>query len=141
MLEKSKIVERDYFKRDIPKIEKQEYTAVELDKVEISKIERLRYNISKLSKNTKFKVELALKIFEIKRLIDMNKPILDQLKHKPLWLKIIGVIVMILAFFGVNTEVISPMIDQIAQVIVGIITIISGFMIEKSDEEKEVDKL
>jgi uncharacterized membrane protein HdeD (DUF308 family) len=66
----------------------------------------------------------------------MKQPLLEQLKHKPLWLKIIGVILMILAFFGINTEMISPMVDQIAQVIVGIITIITGFKIEK-DQEKE----
>jgi hypothetical protein len=117
--------------RKTERLELYKKESIELPKIEYSSGQKLiKYYIE-----SKQKVKIAIEIYKIKRLIDMKSPILEQLKHKPIWLKIIGVILMILAFFGINTEVVSPLIDQIAQVIVGIITLISGFMVDKKEVE------
>ena len=130
-------MERGFKLDDRQKVEFEVIEKVELPKIEISKIERLQYILSDLYKNAKFNIKFGIKIYQIKRLIKMKEPILEQLKHKPLWLKIIGIILMILGFFGVNTDIISQQLDQIATVFVGIITLISGFMVSKKEVEPE----
>ena len=130
-------MERGFKLEDREKVEFDVIEKVELPKIEISKIERLQYKISNFYNKAKFNIKFGIKIYQIKRLIDMKEPILEQLKHKPLWLKLIGILLMVLGFFGVNTDIISQQLDQIATVLVGIISLISGFMVSKKEVEPE----
>jgi hypothetical protein len=137
---KSDLVERKpSIHREKTEISFDKKQAVDLDEVKINSIDKLRYNISKFSRETIFKSKLLLELYKLKRSIDMKQNLLEQLKHKPLWLKIIGIILMILGFFGINTEFISAQADQIATIITGILTLFYGFKKEKEEEKAVKD--
>ena len=147
-LTKSKIVETKSPERVKVNYEFQKLKEIESEPIEITLKDRLLYNyynISEYTKETSKKLNYGFKL--LKNYISIYKdikmsdsPVTTKLGNKAFWVKIIGTILMLLGFLGLDFNLEPQVIEQVALFISAGVALVVGFFFDKKTAEETKDK-
>lgn len=122
---------------DILELEKKEIE--ELEPIKISKLERLSYNLREIARDYKYRFLIGKNLLKLYLEIKMSSPITTKLSERAFWIKAFGILFMVLAWFGIKTEVLESMLEQIVTFIIAVVALLSGFWYDKKTGEATKD--
>ena len=147
-LTKTKIVETKPKEREKAIYEFQKLKEIESEPIEITLKDRLLYNyynVSEHAKETSKKLDYGYKL--LKNYISIYKdikmsdsPVTTKLGNKTFWVKIIGTLLMLLGFLGLDFNLEPQVIEQVALFISAGVALVVGFFFDKKTAEETKDK-
>lgn len=121
---------------------------IETEPIEITLKDRLLYNyynIAEYTKETSKKLNYGYKL--LKNYISIYKdikmsdsPVTTKLGNKAFWIKVIGTLLMLLGFLGLDFDLQPETIEQIALFLSAGVSLVIGFFFDKKTAEETKDK-
>ena len=147
-LSKSEIIPTKPSEREKVNYQLQKLKEIETEPIEITLKDRLLYNyynISEYTKETSKKLNYGFKL--LKNYISIYKdikmsdsPITTNLGNKAFWIKVIGTLLMLLGFLGLDFNLEPQVIEQVALFISAGVSLVIGFFFDKKTAEETKDK-
>lgn len=139
-LGKSEIAEQKFKLDDNKEIVLKKIEIQGLDSVKIGYFERLSYNIKEKVNKTILASKLASKIINIIIGVRMDKsPVTTKFGNKAFWIKVIGILLTLLGFLGIDLSLEPQTVEQIALFISAGITLALGFFFDKKTAQATKD--
>jgi hypothetical protein len=147
-LNKSEIIPTKPSEREKVNYQFQKLKEIESEPIEITLKDRLLYNyynISEYTKETAKKLNHGYKF--VKNYISIYKdikmsdsPITTKLGNKAFWIKVIGTLLILLGFLGLDFNLEPQVIEQVALFISAGVSLVIGFFFDKKQAEETKDK-
>ena len=139
-LGKSEIVEKKFKLDDKKEVILNKIEIEGLKTIKIGYFERLGYNIKEKVNKTILGSKLASKVINLIIGVRMdNSPVTTKFGNKAFWIKVIGILLTLLGFLGIDFSLEPETIEQIALFISAGVTLALGFFFDKKTAEATKD--